>query len=91
MKKFAIRRCASEDEKEKLRVEILKIVLGNTHQKEENSGMQDKICKISKSFTEKFGLKSELKNTGNNKGKFTVLFSSEEEKNKLINLLEQLS
>lgn len=43
-----------------------------------------------KLFTEKFGLKSELKESGA-KGKFTIAYTNEDEKNKLFYLLEKLA
>ena len=90
MKKYAIRRYGSEEDQEKLRMEIMGIVFGNTKSKETVSNKDFEHHSISKSFSEKFGLKSDLKSFGD-KGKFTISFSTKEELDKLLSLLNELN
>ena len=90
MKKFALKRYGTDDDKEKLRSDILAIALGSKLNAPLNDHPQTEHLKVSKSFSEKFGLKSDLKESGN-KGKFTILFSNETEKETLLNLLHELN
>jgi len=88
IKKLAVRKYVTEDEIEKLRLQVLSIVLGNTA----NNSLSSKHIgnsEVINEFSKKFGLKAEFK-INNNKGKFSISFTNEEQKNKLLKLIENL-
>ena len=67
---------------------MLSIVLGNTA----NNSLSSKHIgnsEVINEFSKKFGLKAEFK-INNNKGKFSISFTNEEQKNKLLKLIENL-
>ncbi len=80
MKKYATRLIITQEQQDELRKEILKQINGETKQKENNTNEH-----IIKELKEKISLKVELKEN-DSKGKLSISFNNEEEKNKLLKI-----
>ena len=68
-------------------INAVKQKINDNNEKKVKPKVNNEYAKL---FTEKFGLKSELKESGP-KGKFTIAYTNEDEKNKLLSLIEKLS